>query len=227
MFDYQEECRRLVKYISIGDFQEARIRCDILFEKICQSNRTSADYIRHILFYLQDRLYEYGLARHIIREQGPDLPEYAVRDLDNFSKATKDIRSLLEQIIRSQVCLETGQKASHETVQDAQAYILEHYRDENLSLPMIAEQLMVSPAYLSKLFSSNLGMSISEYISRLRIQYAKTLLSGKDPVRVEQAAASSGFFTVQTFIRTFKKYENMTPGAYQSRARRKNPVLHS
>lgn len=228
MFDYQDECRVLIRNLSIGNFAEARLNCAILFEKISQLHSVSIDYVKHILYYLYDQLYAYSTSRHLRSTEHQSAADYAapdlaVQELEHLSKACAQIEVLLEQIISQQLLLETGQKVTNELVHEALAYIRIHYQNENLSLPVISEYLRVSPAYLSRLFSSALSMSISDYIAHLRIRHAKALLSSDLPVTVEQAASASGFFTVQTFIRTFKKYEHMTPGAYQKKmTRRRN-----
>ena len=236
MFDYQEECQILIRTLSTEDYEEARMRCAVLLEKISQQDLVSIDYIKHILFYLYDQLYAYSTSRHMrsVKSSHPS-PEHSIRDhsrsqygvsdlalcdLDHFSNACAQIEALLEQIIHQQTLLESGPESANTLIQDAQDFIRTHYTNENLSLPVIAEHLCVNPSYLSRLFSSTLSMSVSDYIARLRIRYAKTLLGSDSSVTVEQAASASGFFTVQTFIRTFRKYEHMTPGSYQKKKTR-------
>jgi two-component system response regulator YesN len=60
------------------------------------------------------------------------------------------------------------------------------------------------------LIKEETGLSLSEYIKRLRIDYGKYLLLNTD-VSLADVAAAAGFFDQSHFTRTFKRAEKMTP----------------
>lgn len=94
-------------------------------------------------------------------------------------------------------------------------YIEKNYADEQLSLTILAEHVGVVPPYISRLFKEKYRISVPDYIAQTRIKNAKIMLSATNR-SVREIAASAGFVNSNTFIRTFKQLEGITPGAYRS-----------
>lgn len=93
-------------------------------------------------------------------------------------------------------------------------YIQEHYSDPGLSITALGDEFQMSPYYVSQLFKSKYGVSVPDYITKIRIEHAKADLvsSGKS---VKHIAEENGFVNSNVFIRNFKRYEGMTPGEYR------------
>jgi AraC-type DNA-binding domain-containing proteins len=53
-----------------------------------------------------------------------------------------------------------------------------------------------------------------DYLNRIRTEKAKELLNDEG-VNIYEVSKNVGFNDVSTFIRTFKKYEGITPGKYK------------
>ena len=91
----------------------------------------------------------------------------------------------------------------------------QHIRDEDLkdmSLNRLANQLSITPQYLSALFKEHTHLNFLEYITGRRMAYAAQLLKGGLTVR--QAAEKCGYNDCEYFKRLFKKHFNRTPYAY-------------
>lgn len=99
-------------------------------------------------------------------------------------------------------------------------YIRKHYR-EKIYLEDIAEQLALSPTYLSRLFKKETGESITDYLNKERINRACNLLLYSD-LPLPEIAQYVGYPTQSYFGKTFLRYRNMTPKAYQDRYRSKD-----
>jgi AraC-like DNA-binding protein len=95
-----------------------------------------------------------------------------------------------------------------------QHYVEAHCVDPNLNVSMIGETFQMKATYLSKLFKDVTGEGLLDYISRIRIERAKLLLRSEHAT-LEEAAKHCGFHSLNTFIRTFKKVEGITPGQYK------------
>lgn len=86
----------------------------------------------------------------------------------------------------------------------AKKYISKHFC-ENITVPDIAATLNISPNYLSSIFRSDTGMTISEFINVLRVQKIRELLLD-DAMTLEKIAAAVGLRDIRYMQRLFKKH---------------------
>jgi transcriptional regulator GlxA family with amidase domain len=80
------------------------------------------------------------------------------------------------------------------------------------SLGELARIACVSDRHLSRLFSEHVGMSIVQYVNRLRVARAQELLS-KTKLGMEQVAERTGFGSVRQFRRAWHRVHAMAPRA--------------
>lgn len=92
-------------------------------------------------------------------------------------------------------------------------YIHRHWK-ENVSVAQLAEQIYVSPNYLSRFFSRYLHTTITDYIGNLRLQHALRLLR-EEHTSITETAMQTGFPNTSTFIRKFKQQYGLTPKQYE------------
>lgn len=85
-----------------------------------------------------------------------------------------------------------------------------------LRLEDIAQTVFLSPCYLSHIFKEELGSTIMEYLTRLRIEEAKRLLSNPR-FTVVQVADRIGYGDPSYFTKVFKKSEGITPSQFKQR----------
>lgn len=99
-------------------------------------------------------------------------------------------------------------------ISNAKKYIDEHI-SEKLSLKIIAENVYLSPSYLSRTFKKCYGVNLSKYIQSERINKAKQYLVTSDfPIR--EIMRMSGFdYDGSYFYQEFKKYTGITPAEYR------------
>ncbi|SIS42388.1 helix-turn-helix transcriptional regulator [Salimicrobium flavidum] len=83
-----------------------------------------------------------------------------------------------------------------------------------LRLTMIAEELQLSPPYLSKLFHEEAGESITTYIHKKKIESSvdKLMFSNSS---ISDIAAECGYTSSTTFCRKFKELRGTTPLKYR------------
>lgn len=100
-------------------------------------------------------------------------------------------------------------------VQKAADYIKLNY-SEKISIKEIADQLYLSPNYLSELFKKHTGKTISEYLSEYRLEKACQLLDHAE-YRVGDVSGMVGIHDGRYFSNMFKKKYGMTPTEYRNR----------
>lgn len=102
-----------------------------------------------------------------------------------------------------------------EIVELAQGYIHTHIT-EALRLDEIAQEVFVSPNYLSSIYKKTTGQSLIEYIHQEKVAYAKTLME-QSSMSVADVARQLGFENVYYFSKIFKKESGLSPSQYQKR----------
>ncbi|MBR5636179.1 MAG: response regulator [Pseudobutyrivibrio sp.] len=100
-------------------------------------------------------------------------------------------------------------------IKEAIEYIEKNYSDSDFSIISMAEAIGVSEGHLSRLFKAETGLSINNYLTRLRIRKAMDYL--KDiKVKVYEVADKVGYQDIAYFSNTFKKLVGKSPSDYQS-----------
>lgn len=95
----------------------------------------------------------------------------------------------------------------------AKKYIKENYKDE-LHLNKIANNIGISPNYLSTLFKKTEGISFTEYITKTKINHAKELLRD-NKYKIYEISENLGYSNAYYFSRVFKKVTGLTPSEYR------------
>ena len=92
-------------------------------------------------------------------------------------------------------------------------YIEEHLL-EDISLATLAEVARLSPYHFVRTFKQSFGLPPHRYLSSLRIQRAKSLLSNP-AMSVTQIGFNLGFSETSSFTTSFRKHTGLTPTAYR------------
>jgi two-component system response regulator YesN len=103
-------------------------------------------------------------------------------------------------------------------VQKAMGLIQQRYWD-HLSLSGLARDVGMSKYRLSHRFREVLGVTFRDYLLRVRLERAKTLLAAGS-ASISEVAQNVGFGDLPRFDKLFKRYTGLTPTAY----RRSNKV---
>jgi two-component system response regulator YesN len=91
-------------------------------------------------------------------------------------------------------------------------YINEHFT-EPLQLSTVAEEVQVSPAYLSRLFSDFLQSNFVDYVTQLRMDKAETLLK-TTALSIKEIAFQVGYQDPNYFGKIFKKMKGVSPSTF-------------
>jgi YesN/AraC family two-component response regulator len=102
----------------------------------------------------------------------------------------------------------------HALMQNVRKYIEEQYSNPELSLKHLEDEFGMNGKYLSFLFREEIGVKFVDYLSQVRLENAKVLLT-ETQLSVQDTASQVGYTNSMTFIRGFKKYFGMTPGDYR------------
>lgn len=96
-------------------------------------------------------------------------------------------------------------------------YFEDHY-SEKISLDQIAENMYLSPFYISKIFKSETGDTPIRHLINIRLEKAKELLAGGHAGSIQEVAASVGYDDAYHFSKLFKKRYGMSPSQARKKA---------
>lgn len=113
------------------------------------------------------------------------------------------------------VCLEATKvvNSQHDLICKVKRYIAEHLQG-SCSRDEIARSVYLNPAYLSRLFKRETGISMTDYQIQLRMELAKDMLSSGS-VSVSTVAETINCYNFSYFSRMFKKCVGVTPTEYR------------
>ncbi|MBP1992981.1 response regulator transcription factor [Paenibacillus eucommiae] len=138
------------------------------------------------------------LSNYSLFPQWSDMEAYFLRLTDHlFSLAQGENRSQKKEI-----------------VDEIDAYIIESFSSEYISLSHLAKTFHLSTSYLSRLYHSEKGICLTERMKQLRLMRAKELLlvEGK---KIQDVALELGFYNAPYFTKFFKKNIGITPQEYK------------
>ncbi|MBD2868545.1 helix-turn-helix transcriptional regulator [Paenibacillus arenilitoris] len=78
----------------------------------------------------------------------------------------------------------------------------------------LADMVGLTPGYLAKLFKQYAGLSMKEYMTKVRLERAKHLLV-ETSMNVSQVSEALGYSSVFLFSKQFKKYFGLPPSSLQ------------
>jgi AraC-like DNA-binding protein/ligand-binding sensor protein len=107
-------------------------------------------------------------------------------------------------------------------VASAKQFVQAHV-EESITLTQVVEHVNVSRFYFCKLFKKATGMTLTEYVSRVRVEKAKTLLMDTS-LRISEVVYAAGFGSIPRFNSVFKRYVGMPPTEYRTTLRSQLPV---
>lgn len=166
------------------------------------------EYIQMMYFILNltkennRRIYEQILKMNTIQNIGNSVTHHEIKMI--FS-------AVLQVIITN---LDERQNISNYIILKAITYIRNHYQ-EGVSLDEVAEQLDITPEYLSTLFNREVGENFTSFLKKFRMSHAKRLLKGTDK-KISDIALEVGYSDPKYFSRVFKTEEGISPGEYRN-----------
>ena len=135
-------------------------------------------------------------------------------DIENARTIRKCLR-LQEEMIRDYCLLVKQHSLSKYSYHVGQAITLVQYDlTADLRLKSIADQLNVTPSYLSAMFHREYGCTLTAFINKQRIDNAVALLQTTQKP-IQEIAMECGIHDVNYFIKLFKKHIGLTPNRYR------------
>jgi Response regulator containing CheY-like receiver domain and AraC-type DNA-binding domain len=146
----------------------------------------------------EDYVYSYDQLTHLFGDAGQMLA--SLKDL-----MTRQANGGNEPI---------SEDVRNETFKKILQYVNTNYFSD-ISIQSISYKFTINPSYVSQLFKKELGMTFTDYVTRMRISYACNLLKITD-LPVYEIAKKAGYEEYYYFTRVFKRIMGKTPTELRS-----------
>lgn len=128
----------------------------------------------------------------------------------DFTELKDKIRALLKEKLQFH-----DYKDEHSRyVERIKSFIERNYK--NATLESIADEICLSPKYISRFFNKKNNENFREYKLKIRIDKAKSLLE-KSHLNVSEIAIELGYQNPESFMRIFKRTTQLTPMQYRKK----------
>lgn len=143
----------------------------------------------------------------------PDL-----RGLDAAIFNTSNVYQLRQVILRFMIELSNELRTDKEDkytglVKLIKEIIETKYSDKGLCLAALSDMVSLSPNYVGRLFKERTGMSVSSYITDVRLSQAAKLIENSG-LKMSTISDQVGFSNQSSFYKSFKQKYSVTPKDY-------------
>lgn len=206
-----EEQNRLHKYIVNKQRGEAEQLLFEIYQRLIQGKGVLDSQVRNTYFTLDYIFSSYEdagtpssqkILDHMVggaidtAQTIQELHEYIIGRMNNYFERSED-----------------GLKSNY-IVKKVIDYMNQNLDKKDISIKILADEVYVTPTYLSSLVKKTTGLTIGQYLTEIRIKRAEELLS--DPQwKLYQIAEMVGYEDANYFAKTFKKKTGMLPSEYR------------
>ena len=155
-----------------------------------------------------------------VKEQCEQLARVYVAEIDKSeSKITSQIRKkiillqFIHELWKKGFIVENDTTGRNTVEKEMVSYIQQNYTGKIL-LREFGEQFHLSEKYISRYFKEHFHITLSQYVTYLRLEHAKQMLQETD-IPVTEVAMQSGYQNISYFIRSFKKTYGVSPLKYR------------
>ena len=154
---------------------------------------------------------------------------YLFHCYQNYLLFYEQVENAFEQDIQSEEELLTNSETEHEIVSEKEiprSYTefiervdnwikTDGYVQQGLTIKELSEILYTNRTYLSAYIKTTYKMTFREWITSLRLEYAKNILKEHPEINIQKLAESSGFLSQSNFIKLFSEKEGCTPAKWK------------
>lgn len=154
---------------------------------------------------------------------------YLFYSYQNYLLFYEQVENAFEQDIQSEEELLTNSETEHEIVSEKdvpRSYTefiervdnwikTDGYVQQGLTIKELSEILYTNRTYLSAYIKTMYKMTFREWITSLRLEYAKNILKEHPEINIQKLAESSGFLSQSNFIKLFSEKEGCTPAKWK------------
>jgi YesN/AraC family two-component response regulator len=170
------------------------------------------------------RLFDYaaeainlGIFKYILKPIDRDeLLENLVQAVAKLEKTDTPLRCKPDlaaiSLMRSRCPINISATSAERLIaQQVRSFLESEFRNDTIGLDIIADSVAKSPNHISETFSRVMGKSVMEYLTELRLNYARNFILENPDSTLEVIAAEAGYSDQYYFSRKFKRLFGQSP----------------
>lgn len=202
----------LAQGLRSGDFEQVGQAVDMLREENIQRRKLDRKQFLKLSRRISDILAAQCSNLDETEEYLIRLNSYLIENNRNDEAYFSELKEICYRICG----IAAGQKSlkRNNKIKAIQQYMEENFSNTAMGLSMVSEAFGLSEGYLSALFKEEMGVNFGDYLEDIRLKEACRLL--KDGVLVAEIAERTGYNSVQSFRRAFKRSLGISPSEYRA-----------
>ena len=214
--DYLFDTEAFLIHFKLGDIQKVKELLNQIFDKVENQMEQSVDIDSFNLFCIRILIYIFIALKEInINPRNIDIDEKKllldVFELKSFDELKKKIFNIIDKA--STEVDEYKKNKKKDTIDRIKSIINQNY-NKDISTKYLSEIMYLNQNYLGQLFKNEAGISINDYLNRVRITKAKSLIKNTE-LMIYEVAEQVGFNDPQYFSTVFKKVVGVSPKEYK------------
>lgn len=211
--------KMVMNFLKNGWKSDVELFVERYIKNVGESNMSSLMFRQYIVMDLN------FVIIHFLEDLGWNRDDMLERfqDFGNVTQYAQTVDMAKKYLIRSmEISMDLREMAAMNqygaVICRAKSYIQKHYNDEQISLNMVAASVNISPNHFSRIFSQEGGSTFVEYLTEIRMEKAKELLTHSN-IKVSDVGYEVGYRDSHYFYYLFKKLQGCTPKDYRAQRR--------
>lgn len=203
---------KFTEYVKAGNLEACKIEFDTALTSMANlSFQTALSYSKHMaMSVLDDFALTFDRDNDSFR-----LLLCIIEEMDSVQNVRILIRTVTRFFTELIYRVEMNRKnAGNDSVETIKAYLESNYSNPDISLGTLADLVNLTPAYLGKIFTAEVGVTFNEYLNKIRMNRACDLLL-ETKLPIGKISESVGILNTSYFFSLFKKTYNITPTKYR------------
>ncbi|MCM3746597.1 response regulator [Paenibacillus pasadenensis] len=208
----------LIHLLETGSWEKAARKLDDIFAELAEKWAESPEYAQEVWFSVMSSFH------YVAHKNGKQLGQimggghHAMMDAGNTAPAYKQLKD------KVYFAFSRLTEDADRNTKDSRKYMIKKIHQfidadisRDLSLQAIADQVKLHPAYISKMYKTETGMNVGDYVLKKRMGLAAKLLQDSSD-KIYEIAQSTGYLTTHYFSKVFKSYYGMTPLEFREKS---------
>lgn len=145
---------------------------------------------------------------------------FSIAEYDSVSELAQKISDFSDNI--QHYIVKNDEYQSSSLIVQCKEFMRENISNAQFSLSTCAEHFDIAPQTLRRKFKNDTGLTLSNYLTFLRVEHAKKLLVSSE-LDVNELCEECGYIDLSSFIRMFKSETGVSPGKYRELYQQKLP----